>query len=61
LTLARLEGSLPEALRKAIAESAQRQFGSLRTGALHLIQSKLKPSGAEYTTLKTFPFSPIVE
>ena len=61
LTLARLEGSLPEALRKTIAESAQRQFGSLRTGALHLIQSKLKPSGAEYTTLKTFPFSPIVE
>jgi len=61
LTLARLEGSLPAALRKAIAESAPREFGSLRTGAFHLIQSMLKPSGAEYTTLKTFPFSPIVE
>lgn len=61
LTLARLERSLPEALRKAIAENAQREFGSLRTGEFHLMQSKLKPSGAEYTTLKTFPFSPSVE
>jgi len=61
LTLARLERSLPEALRKAIAENAQREFGSLRTGEFHLMQSKLKPSGAEYTTLRTFPFSPDVE
>ena len=61
LTLARLEGALPEALRKAIAENAQREFGSLRTGEFHLMQSKLKPSGAEYTTLRTFPFSPGVE
>ena len=61
LTLARLERSLPEALRKAIAENAQREFGSLRTGEFHLMQSKLKPSGAEYTTLQTFPFSPGVE
>jgi 2'-5' RNA ligase len=61
LTLARLERSLPEAFRKAIAENAQREFGSLRTGEFHLKQSKLKPSGAEYTTLKTFPFSPSVE
>ena len=61
LTLARLERSLPEAVRKAIAENAQREFGSLRTGEFHLMQSKLKPSGAEYTTLKTFPFSPSVE
>lgn len=61
LTLARLERSLPEALRKAIAQNAQREFGSLRTGEFHLMQSKLKPSGAEYTTLQTFPFSPGVE
>ena len=61
LTLARLEGPLPEAFGKAVAESAQREFGSLRTGAFHLMQSKLKPSGAEYTRLKTFPFSATVE
>ncbi len=61
LTLARLERALPEALRKAIAENAQREFGSLRAGEFHLIQSKLKPTGAEYTTLKTFPFSPSVK
>jgi len=61
LTLARLERSLPEALRKAIAQNAQREFGSLRTGEFHLMQSKLKPSGAEYTTLQTFPFSPGME
>jgi RNA 2',3'-cyclic 3'-phosphodiesterase len=61
LTLARLERPLPEALRKAIAENAQREFGSLQTGEFHLVQSKLKPSGAEHTTLKTIPFSPGVE
>ena len=61
LTLARLERSLPEALRKAIAENAQREFGSQRTREFHLMQSQLKPAGAEYTTLKAFPFSPSVE
>lgn len=61
LTLARLERPLPEALRKTIAENAQREFGSLRAGEFHLVQSTLKPSGAEYTTLKAFPFSPSVE
>lgn len=61
LTLARLERPLPEAFRKAIAENAQRDFGSLRTGEFRLVQSKLKPSGAEYTTLKTFPFTPGAE
>jgi len=61
LTLARLERPLPEALRKAVAENAQREFGSLETREFHLIQSKLKPAGAEYTTLKTFPFSASVE
>ena len=61
LTLARLERSLPEALRKTIAGHARREFGSLRTGEFHLMQSTLKPSGAEYTALKSFPFSPSVE
>jgi RNA 2',3'-cyclic 3'-phosphodiesterase len=61
LTLARLEGPLPDALGKAIAEGAQREFGSLQTGEFHLMQSTLRASGAEYTTLKSFPFSPSVE
>lgn len=58
LTLARFERpGLPEKLRGAIAENAQREFGALRTNEFHLIQSKLKPSGAEYTTLASFPFA----
>jgi RNA 2',3'-cyclic 3'-phosphodiesterase len=62
LTLARFENArLPEALRKAIAENKERDFGALETAEFHLIQSKLKPSGAEYTTLESFPFSPSVK
>jgi RNA 2',3'-cyclic 3'-phosphodiesterase len=59
LTLARFERArLPEALRHAIAENAQREFGSWCAGEFHLIHSKLKPSGAEYTTLESFRFAP---
>lgn len=62
LTLARFERSrLPEALRSVITANAQREFGSLRTGEFHLIHSKLKPSGAEYTTLESFRFTPGAE
>ncbi|HVH70439.1 MAG TPA: 2'-5' RNA ligase family protein, partial [Candidatus Dormibacteraeota bacterium] len=58
LTLARFERPrLPEALRKAIAENGQRGFGSLWTNEFHLIQSKLKPSGAEHTRLASFQFA----
>src|SRR5216684_8223612 len=58
LTLARFESrGLPEKLRAAIQENAARDFGSLRTNQFHLIQSKLKPTGAEYTTLESFPFA----
>lgn len=58
LTLARFERpGMPEKLRVAIAENAQRKFGTLRTNEFHLIQSKLKPSGAEYTTLASFPIA----
>jgi 2'-5' RNA ligase len=60
LTLARFEPpSLPEKLRAAIQENAGRGFGSLHTNQFHLIESKLKPSGAEYTTLQTFPFAAV--
>jgi 2'-5' RNA ligase len=57
LTLARFEPpGLPEKLRSAIQEDAAREFGSFRTNQYHLIESKLKPTGAEYTTLESFPF-----
>jgi 2'-5' RNA ligase len=60
LTLARFERSdVQEKLRGAIAENARREFGMLRTHEFHLIQSKLKPSGAEYTTLASFPFAAV--
>src|SRR6267154_1438045 len=58
LTLARFEPPrLPEKLRGAIHEHAARDFGSLRTNQFHLIESKLKSSGAEYTTVESFPFA----
>jgi RNA 2',3'-cyclic 3'-phosphodiesterase len=58
LTLARFESRrLPEKLRASIQENVGRDFGALRTNHFHLIESKLKPSGAEYTTLESFPFS----
>jgi len=57
LTLARFEPpGLPEKLRSAIRENEVRDFGTLHTGQFHLIESKLKPSGAEYTTLESFSF-----
>ena len=58
LTLARFEPpGLPEKLRSAIQEDAAREFGSFRTNQYHLIESKLKPTGAEYTTLESFLFA----
>ena len=58
LTLARFERPrFSEKLRGAIAENAAQEFGMLRTNEFHLIQSKLKSSGAEYTTLASFPFA----
>jgi len=57
LTLARFEPPrLPEQLRAAILEHT-RDFGSLRTSQFHLIESKLKRSGAEYTTVESFSFA----
>jgi RNA 2',3'-cyclic 3'-phosphodiesterase len=58
LTLARfpLPGALPKLLQ-AIQEKSAQAFGSLRTEEFHLIESKLKPTGAEYTTVQTFRFA----
>ena len=57
LTLARFEPpGLTEKLRAAIRENAKREFGFVAAKEFHLIESKLKPGGAEYTTAETFPF-----
>jgi 2'-5' RNA ligase len=58
LTLARCEpGAISSRSRAAIEKDAARDFGELRTDKFHLIESKLKPSGAEYTTLQSFVFA----
>jgi 2'-5' RNA ligase len=58
LTLARFEAPrLPKKLRAEIQGNATRQFGSLRTSQFHLIESKLKRTGAEYTTVESFSFA----
>lgn len=57
LTLVRFQPpGLPDKLRSAIQKNLAREFGSLHTTQFHLIESKLKPTGAEYTTLESFPF-----
>jgi 2'-5' RNA ligase len=58
LTLARIEPpGLNEKLRAAIQKNGAREFGSFQTREFYLIESKLKPSGAEYTTLASYPFT----
>jgi 2'-5' RNA ligase len=58
LTLARFEPpGLHEKLRAAIQTSGEREFGSFQARQFHLIESRLNPSGAAYTTLATFPFT----
>jgi RNA 2',3'-cyclic 3'-phosphodiesterase len=58
LTLARFEApGLMEKLLAAIQENSERSYGSLRTNQFHLIESKLKSYGAEYTTLESFSFA----
>ena len=58
LTLARFDAPViaPE-LSAAIVERGSRTFGIMTAREFHLIESKLKPAGAEYTTLHSFPFA----
>ena len=59
LTLARFDPpGISRELRAAVENKSKREFGILHTSEFHLIQSKLKSTGAEYTTLQTFPFAP---
>jgi len=59
LTLARFDppGIVPKLL-EAIRTKQTQSFGGLTATKFHLIESKLKPSGAEYTTLQTVRFAP---
>ena len=58
LTLARIFlPILPPKLLQAINEKSGQTFGSLSADEFHLIESKLKPAGAEYTTLQSFHFA----
>jgi RNA 2',3'-cyclic 3'-phosphodiesterase len=57
LTLARLEPpGLPPNFAAAISKQPSRNFGSMTAREFHLIESKLKSTGAEYTTVQSFPF-----
>ena len=58
LTLARFDPpGISQELRSKVRENSTHDFGSLHTSEFHLIQSKLKPTGAEYTTLQSFRFA----
>jgi 2'-5' RNA ligase len=58
LTLARFQPpGIPSKLLQAIREKSEQVFGSLRTSEIHLVESKLKPTGAEYTTVQTIHFA----
>ena len=58
LTLARFEPrGFDEKLRIAIQQNSGREFGAFEAREFHLIESKLKPSGAEYTSLAAFPLT----
>jgi 2'-5' RNA ligase len=58
LTLGRFgETRVPVGLREQIGRAKGRSFGRLRTGEFQLMESKLKSTGAEYTTLRSFRFA----
>ena len=59
LTIARFtETRLSGCLRDEIEKRKSRAFGTLAANEFHLIESKLKSSGAEYTTLRSLRFAP---
>ncbi len=58
LTLARFKSEDGLArLREALAGRGPLEFGRACAGEFHLYQSRLKPGGAEYTRIATFPFA----
>jgi RNA 2',3'-cyclic 3'-phosphodiesterase len=58
LTIARFDQPrLAEPLSAAIGSASRREFGAFQAREFHLIESKTKSTGAEYTRLATFPFA----
>jgi 2'-5' RNA ligase len=58
LTLARFDPpGISEKLRAAVQKNSVREFGELRIGEFHLIESKTRPTGAEYTRVSSFEFA----
>lgn len=58
LTLARFDpAEISKKLRAAAQKNSARHFGALHTGEFHLIESKTRPTGAEYTRLSSFAFA----
>jgi len=58
LTLARLkETRLSDVLRTQIENAQNRSFGKQAVREFDLVESELKSTGAEYTTLRSFPFA----
>ena len=58
LTLARFDPPrLGENFRAAFAQAGSRDFGSFQAREFHLIESKTKSSGAEYTRIASFSFT----
>ncbi len=56
LTLARFAPpGMHKKLLEAIKQNRERDFGSFQAHEFHLIESKLKSSGAEYTSVASFP------
>jgi 2'-5' RNA ligase len=59
LTLTRFDDAHGlDALRAAIENSRDAEFGSVRTNQLHLYQSQTASGGARYTRLASFNFAP---
>jgi len=57
LTLARFNSpGLPPKIGEGVQRRVAYIFGALTADTFHLIESKLKPTGAEYTTVQSFPF-----
>jgi RNA 2',3'-cyclic 3'-phosphodiesterase len=55
LTLARFkETHLSEGLRAVVQKSRERSFGEMTARQFHLMESRLRSTGAEYTTLDSF-------
>ncbi len=58
LTLARsTSATASPQLREAIATLPARQFGMMDASTFHLVESRIKSAGPEYTTLESFPLA----